>query len=174
VSTLAFERVRSYLREKSTPSFERRLVFFKRRVEPYYGVPIRAGLTHAEVEAFQIAHSVRLPEEVRDNYFVMDGMDDYTDMDASFFRFMPLSSWTRVGVEFPTEPSSHQEPLSTSFTCADHSICAWFYAVDLDPSRLGRIYSIEEGGHRQVASTFEAFVAAVMSNSDILFESPAD
>ena len=99
----------------------------------------------------------------------MNGSDDYTDPQAGWLRFWPISEWNSVSNEFPTDPLASQEPLSGSFVLADHGISAWFFAIDLDPLRSGRIYSLLPHGAIPVAYSFSEFVEMVLQGSDELF-----
>jgi hypothetical protein len=62
-----------------------------------------------------------------------------------------------------------EEPLSDSFVCADHGISSWFFAIDLDPLRLGRVYSILPHGAVPVSYSFAEFVEMALDDSDELF-----
>jgi SMI1 / KNR4 family (SUKH-1) len=126
----------------------------------------------SQIEAFEHRYGVSLPPDVVSCYRRMNGSPEYTDIDAAWMRFWPIEEWKPVSEEFPTDPDSFTEPLSSSFTCADHGISAWFFAIDLAPSRLGTIYSIETPKPRQVASSFSGFVSMVLAGSKEPFNMP--
>lgn len=67
------------------------------------GVSFRAAATEAEIAAFELAHALRLPDDVRAYLSVVNGMTDW-ETDEELLEFMSLD---RMGEELegcPTEP----------------------------------------------------------------------
>ena len=172
-----FERVEEHLLRLYAPARTappRKLRRFGRLLARLKSKPLRSPILRppasaAEIAAFEQRYSITLPNDVITCYQHMNGSDEYTDLNAGWLRFWPLNEWKPVADEFPTDPSVTEEPLVDAFVCADHGISAWFYAIDLDPRRVGRIYGLVPTGAVLVASSFSDFVDLALDDSDALF-----
>jgi hypothetical protein len=121
-----------------------------------------------QLAQFEQRYAVTLPDDVVESYLHMNGTEEYTDLDAAWMRFLPIEEWKPYLEEFPDHPAAREEPFASSFVFADHGIAAWFFSIDLEPSRLGHVYSLSPIPHR-VALSFSDFVAQVLESPDALF-----
>jgi SMI1 / KNR4 family (SUKH-1) len=141
----------------------------RRRAQPATRATIRAPASAGDLAGFEQRFEVMLPDDVIDCYQHMNGSDDYTHQSAGWLRFWPIEEWKPVWEELPAAPFVWDEPLSESFACADHGISAWFFAIDLDPTRLGRIYSLVPHASVIVSFSFSEFVEKALERPDELF-----
>jgi hypothetical protein len=132
------------------------------------GVQVRPGLPDQIIADFEHRYGVRLPEDVRQFYQLMDGMET-NDSDDEWICFWPLS---KVGTVPERLSDSRGIPdyggierslpdASSYFVFADHSIMLQVYALRLtadlaNPSPVVLI----AGGDRwyQMAASFREFL----------------
>jgi hypothetical protein len=104
------------------------------------GISVRRGLSEEALADFEGRHHLRLHEELRDFYRLMDGMEE-DSWDEGFNRFWPLSEVRPVptalshrrGIPNYGGIESSLPDASSFFVFADHSIWLNVYAVQITP-----------------------------------------
>ena len=66
------------------------------------GVKIRPGASEEELRNFEVAQGVRFPQDIRDYFRAVDGMEE-GDMTNDYFSFWPLHTIKRMSEEFGLE-----------------------------------------------------------------------
>ena len=112
--------------------------------------------------------SVRIPEELRAAYLVMDGADENTDPSGSWIRFWPCHEWMSAKDMLP--PGSSEEDESRLYVIADYAISCVFYVMDMSArsESFGQIYALGATRIAHTAKSFSAFVQLVLEDSDDL------
>jgi hypothetical protein len=128
-------------------------------------VTLNPPASSSDLAAFEQRYSVTLPDDVIESYLHMDGTAEYTDLDTAWMRFLPIAEWRPCSEQFPGDARARREPFAESFVFADHGIAAWFFSIDLDPLRLGQVYSLSTEP-RRVAFSFTDFVDQVLAGGD--------
>jgi hypothetical protein len=114
------------------------------------------------LDAFERRYGVSLPADVKKNYSIMNGADDWTDGYTSWIRFWPLDAWKPATREFAR--NQILESLSPHvFVCADWGIECVFYAIDLDNASptFGHVYGLGATRAGLTATSFSEFVMKV-------------
>jgi hypothetical protein len=123
------------------------------------GLPARPGVSADEIAQFEARYGVVLPQDLRQYYSVVDGVDGESMVRGHPFRFWPLREVKPVSEDMPEEPLHHSE-FKDYFLFADYSLWACAYAVKLTKSRDNRTFVVMIGGDVPVhlAGSFEEFV----------------
>lgn len=123
----------------------------------------------AQFDAFESANRVRLPQQVRSNYAIMNGAPEFADEWPSCVRFWALDEWRRASED---DVGTDLAPLLSGdlFICADHLMECVHYVIDLDPSsaHFGHVDAVGATRLGKVSSNFNEFVACVATDSDDL------
>lgn len=123
----------------------------------------------AQFDAFESAHRVRLPLQVRLNYAIMNGAPECADEWPSRIRFWALDEWRRASEQYRGCEVADCF-FGDLFICADHLMECVHYVIDLDPAsaHYGRVDAVGATRLGMVASNFNDFVACVAQDSDDL------
>ncbi len=89
---------------------------------------IRDGATPTEIAAFEARHGLRLPDEARDYFAVVNGMAD-GEFDDLMIEFMSLD---RISYEFDWFEG---EPDEQGFIFANYCLHGWCYVLLLGAER---------------------------------------
>ena len=147
------------------------------------GVLVRPGLPEERISAFEHRYGVRLPEDLRRFYSLMDGMGD-GDSDEAWISFWPLSEVGSVpeklsdfrGIPDYGGIEVSLPDASSYFVFADHSIWVHVYAVRLssDPAGPGPVVWIAGGDcWKQMSASFAEFLGKYEeSPCSVLFPRP--
>jgi hypothetical protein len=140
-----------------------RLVAFWRSL----GLDVRPGVSLDELAKFEARYDVVLPEDFRQYYSVVDGIEGESMVSGHAFRFWPLKEVKPLSAEMSEEPLHHAE-FKDYFLFADYSLWVCAYAIRLT-NRLDRQnFVVMIGGDVPVnlAGSFEEFV-------QLYFDDPA-
>jgi hypothetical protein len=128
---------------------------------------LRDGLSESAFVEFESINRIRIPNDARRFYESMDGMEDYTDLDAGWIRVWPFAEWEPVG---RWDPSLSDDAFPTRYAFADHGINSWCYSIELaDGSDFGSVWVYLADGPHPVSRSFDDFVAKVLDNAPELF-----
>jgi hypothetical protein len=122
-----------------------------------------------QLDAFESANRVRLPQQVRFNYSIMNGAPEFADGWPSWVRFWAIGEWRRASEEYVG--SDVAGLLSGDlFICADHLMECVHYVIDLDQAsaHYGRVDAVGATRLGKVAGDFNDFVACVATDSEEL------
>jgi hypothetical protein len=125
-------------------------------------LPVRPGVSAEQIREFEHRYGVVLPADMRDYYLAVDGMEDiFSDEPMGFW---PLSEVKPLG----EEEGQYTEGNEGFFVIADYFISAHEYAIRLSARAPegGAIIVWGEGPYRQVASSFEEFLARFLDDPD--------
>lgn len=130
------------------------------------GLMIRAGVNPTEIQTFESKYRVRLPDDLREYFLTIDGMED--DLDAGFNRFWPLEMVKPVHEEL-TDINPDRWAYPGCFLFADHCIWCFAWAVELrnESSKLsGPVFQVTGGDYpvQQIAPSFTAFMEMYLQN----------
>ncbi|MFS2027495.1 SMI1/KNR4 family protein [Massilia sp. GER05] len=122
----------------------------------------RAPATQHQLDAFEHRFRVNLPTDVKTNYSIMNGADDWTDSHTSWIRFWPIEEWTPTTPEFASD-DVFKSLSSYVFVCADYAIECVFYVIDLDNAAptFGHVYSLGATRAGLTATSFSEFIMKV-------------
>lgn len=142
------------------------------------GINICSGASEKEIEQFESTNSVQLPEDLRNYFTQVNGMDnsrnsEYWTCDEQEITFWSLQEVKRLpeGVML-----SHFHNPESFFEFADWSICAHTYAIRLssnlqEPNPVYVLYDQPV----QIASSFTEFVLEyIKTNNNVLFPDPIE
>ena len=134
-------------------------------LERLYG-RVRAGASADAFDRFQVRYSVRLPDDLKASYSLMDGADDSTNPGGSWMRFWPIHEF----VPAKDKPRAARDDGRKLFVFADYAIACVYYVVDLRPGSgsFGHVHALGATRVTEVAQTFAEFVQLVLANSDKL------
>ena len=139
-----------------------------RQIVSENGVP-GAPASEDLFEQVERRYCINLPPDVKQNYLIMNGSQDYTSGHGSWMRFWPLEDWRPAIQEFPSD-SVARSLSRQAFVCADYGIECVYFAIDLDDlwPTFGYVYGLGATRPGLAASSFSEFVARVAVDSDEL------
>jgi len=125
----------------------------------------RAGASGAAIDAFQTRYAVRLPDDMRKAYLLMDGADDSTNPNESWMRFWPVEEIVPAREELPSTKAVRD--ADGLFVIADYAIECVYYVIQLRPSEptFGHVYAIGATRAPEIAASFSEFVQLVIVDS---------
>lgn len=128
----------------------------------------RLGASAASLDDFEARYAVRLPEDLRAAYLLMDGADESTNPHASWMRFWPIQEVVPAEGSLPPGNAAHSE--GCLFVIADYAIECVYYVIELRPgsATFGHVYGIGATRLAEVARSFSEFVQLVLADSDQL------
>jgi hypothetical protein len=124
-----------------------------------HGIRCPAGVTPAEIEAFEAARSVTLPPDMRIYFLAVNGMGVFGTCDNDWFSFWPLEGVITIFERLPNR-SSPLADASRCFMFSDHSIGLPTYAIRLsadcaEPNPVMTVFS--DSGAFEVTVAFDSF-----------------
>ena len=135
-----------------------------------HNVDINAGVSKAELDAFEARHCVVLPEDLSDYFLCVNGMPPDI-VDDGMIRFWMLEELLPLTVGAPEfcDPSYIRNPESL-FLFADYSIWAHAYAIRLGstPLQSNEVVIIGYASPVTVSKSFSEFVDSYLTNKDSL------
>jgi len=142
------------------PEPVRRLVELWRNAE----VAIRPGVSPSAIQAFEKRYGVRLPNDLRDYFLTVDGMD--AELDPGFNRFWPLEMVKPASEELAdVNPDRWSYP--NCYVIVDHLIWSFGWAIKLDGTAdSGQVVQVTGGTTSKgiIASSFTAFLEMYLEN----------
>jgi cell wall assembly regulator SMI1 len=121
-------------------------------------------------EFFEQQYQITLPEDVKSNYLVMNGIEPAGVASLAVIRFRPIEGWRPVHQRFTEdrEPTSLPAQL---FICADCAAESLSFSIDLSSSsaNYGKVYGPLDVRQDVVAKSFSEFVAHVTTSTDFVF-----
>ncbi len=135
-----------------------------RELKHLYG-RVRAGASPASIDSFQTRYAVRLPDDMRAAYLLMDGADDSTNPERSWMRFWLIEEIVPARDELPMGDAAPD--ADSLFVIADYAIECVYYAIQLSPGSptFGHVYGIGATHVPEVAASFSEFVQLVLADS---------
>jgi hypothetical protein len=146
--------------------------YWKKRKNTWYrtGPKLRPGASERELCRFESKYGVRLPEDMRSYFGLVDGMEYASSEGEGIFSFWELSRVRPFTEEFAIPQNEHylKIPHAESHFCfADSMIAAEVYGIFLsaDPTAKNVIV-----GHKGVprAGSFSEFAMKYMESPDEL------
>jgi len=130
------------------------------------GIPSVYGASDREIDTFELAFNVRLPQDIAEYFRVANGMPPNTE-DSEGFRWWPLTEVRPAAVvDASLDPSAYDR----LFVFADFLLMSHFYAVDLtDPQSRSRVVFAGSQRPTIVAPSFEDFVEKYLRDPWALF-----
>jgi cell wall assembly regulator SMI1 len=140
---------------------------------------VRPGVSEGDIEAFEAAHYVSVPEELRTYLMTVDGMDE-SDSDMELLEWMSLDRIQRVTDElahFGGTPDYRgivdtlEEP-GDWYVFINYLISSHVYAIRMTPAPCATAPVIWIWGseHRQMANSLSEFLDAYLADpQSILF-----
>jgi hypothetical protein len=124
-----------------------------------HGISCPAGVSPFDIAAFEAAHDVTLPSDMRAYFLAVNGMGERGTSDEDFFSFWPLEELITIAVDLPDRSSRFPES-SQYFEFADHSISLPTFAIRLsaDPAEPNTVASVyADFGALEVQAFFSSF-----------------
>lgn len=122
------------------------------------GLGCRVGLSDQLIAAWETSARVLMPDELREYFRVVDGMDRGAMDPRSYLRFWQLAE---------LEPA---RGLPSTWLFADYSISALDYGINLERSeRYGEVVALGGVRPHTIASSFGGFVKLYLDGSDALY-----
>ena len=146
------------------------------------GASTRPGSSPWKISSFEARYGVRLPEDVRDYFCTVDGMEEGLS-DNALISFWPLNEvepvTTRV-VQFSGVPDYRRiarklKDAGSYFAFADFLIWSHVYAIRIGaPHKKNEIVWICGSHHSVVADSFSDFIKAYLNDpDDVLCPAPS-
>jgi hypothetical protein len=131
-------------------------------------IPISPGVDDTTFTDFESRFQVRLPDDMREFYSVVNGMGEHYD-DQSFSRFWPFEQITPVK-EYCGHVLQQNPEVVQDYLFFDHSIDLFMYAIrltDEDTSTpILRIYPQDAGEIRAAYESFTELIRDYAKNPD--------
>ncbi|MGQ0634632.1 MAG: SMI1/KNR4 family protein [Planctomycetaceae bacterium] len=124
-----------------------------------HGIECPAGISPADIAAFEQRHFVVLPADMREYFLTVNGMGERGACDNDLFSFWPLQSLISIAEDLPDRCSKFAES-SIYFMFADHSVALPTYAIRLssNPDNANPIVSVfADFGAFEVEVVFGSF-----------------
>ncbi|HET6883771.1 MAG TPA: SMI1/KNR4 family protein [Pirellulales bacterium] len=124
-----------------------------------HGIECPPGVTISDIKAFERAHGVVLPSDMRTYFLAVNGMGEYGTCDNDWFSFWKLQDLKTVAEDLPDRSSGFPD-AATCFMFADHSIALPTFAIKLsaDPNVETPIASVfADFGRFEVQYFFDSF-----------------
>jgi SMI1 / KNR4 family (SUKH-1) len=141
------------------------------------GIKTRHGVSLETIEAFESRYRVRLPDDLREYFIGVDGMEP-GEMDADMFAFLPLAAVKSVpeeladfaGVPDYTETVRILPDPQHWFVIVDYLVRSAVFAIRLsdDPGSTPVVWIGDGRRHRLVAPSFSTFLEAYLADPDDL------
>ena len=124
------------------------------------------GVALADLDAFERAHDLRLPADLRAYFLATNGTGDTMDLD--YFRFWPLREVRPVRRAWAQGPTT-RDPYADCLVFADYCIECWLYAVRVgnDPARAGPVFRVTGAASppdEQLAGSFLEFIEKYLAD----------
>lgn len=137
------------------------------------GLVIRPGVDASAIHAFETKHGIVMPNDLRNYWLAVDGME--VDLDPGLNRFWPLDLVKPVSEEL-TEIHPDRWAYPDCFVIADHCLWCLGWAVRLgrtSTERSGPMYLVSGGDPPgwQVAPSFTAFVEMYLVDQESVLRS---
>jgi hypothetical protein len=136
------------------------------------GLVVRPGVSTGAIQTFEARYQVRLPEDLRDYFAVVNGTGQYSYVDDNGFCFWSLEEMKPLSEQWPGE--SFVQGPDSCFLFADHLIWCPAYAIRLSPKSAAdgevlAIYSdnMKFDAHR-VVNSFTQFVEEYFAHGVVL------
>ena len=133
-------------------------------------LPISSGSTEEEIATFESRYQVRLPADMREYFYLVNGLDErYMDNDG--FTFWSLSRLNPFLEECSVETGEGVDNPESYLVFADCYAWSWAYAIDTEQSSTGENRVIIIGVTKspiRVAGSFTEFIELYLNQSPIL------
>ncbi|MES1213430.1 MAG: SMI1/KNR4 family protein [Singulisphaera sp.] len=137
------------------------------------GLTLRPGLTVQQIGSFENRYKIKLPEDLRQFYLAVDGMEE-GQADDDFFSFLRLQAVKTIpeelarfsGIPDYTEITSTLAEPERWFVIVEYMIFSAAYAISLSArAEENAVLCILDGKqHRVVAPSFVGFVREYLEN----------
>jgi hypothetical protein len=139
-----------------------------------HGVKLRSGVAEQDIVAFEKKFGVRLPQDVREFFAVVDGMDDSASLvsDDNGITFLPLGNVTPLTAKW-TQCSF--KDAGAFFIFADYSLSAHVYAIRLsvEANTSTSVIVVYDQNPIKVADSYAEFMHEYLSGNElVLFPQP--
>ncbi len=134
------------------------------------GIKLCRGATGDELAAFEAKHNIRLPEDLRDYFAVVNGFDGW-QTDDNVITFLSLDEMKTLSEYWSPDVAD----ADSYFVFADYSISAHVYAIRLlnTTGRGNHVVVVYDGEPVEVANSFSEFVEGYLAdNNAVLFPDP--
>lgn len=135
-----------------------------------HGIEINAGVSEAELQAFEQKYSMVLPGDLRDYFRCVNGMPPDV-VDDGMIRFWMLEEIEPLPQGAPQySDGTYVQNPETLFLFADYSIWAHAYAIRLGikASESNEVIIIGYESPKSVSDSFSTFVDTYLTNKDLL------
>ena len=145
------------------------------------GASTRPGISQRKISAFEARYGVHIPEDFRDYFCTVDGMEEGLSENAliSFWPLNKVEPVTRRVVEHSGVPDYSQiarklKDAGSYFAFADFLIWSHVYAIRIGaPHEKNEIVWICGSHHSVIADSFSAFIRAYLKDpNDVLCPAP--
>ena len=137
------------------------------------GAKVRPGVTGEALRNFEAVHAVCLPQDMRDYFLAVDGMEEVDTMTGNFFFFWPLHAVKTVSEELGPEAQAGIIESNQYFLFADYCLWCWGYAIRLtnNPTGDNSVFctgsSLDNAG--VVAGSFTEFVELYLADDAAIY-----
>jgi hypothetical protein len=135
-----------------------------------HDVEINAGVSEAELEAFEEKYGVVLPDDLRDYFRCVNGMPPDV-VDDGMIRFWMLEEMKPLPQSAPQySDGTYVQNPETLFLFADYSLWAHAYAIRLGKRALesNEVIIIGYESPKSISDSFSRFVDSYLTSKDLL------
>lgn len=138
------------------------------------GIKLNSGASQDELDSFEVKHSVRMPEDLRDYFASVNGFDgsEHWMTDENVITFLSLDEVRPVSEYWSPDVAGGD----SYFVFADYSISAYVYAIRLlNVSGGNPVVVLYDRTPIEVAGSFSEFVVGYLAGSNVVLspEPPA-
>ena len=127
------------------------------------GLSIEVGAERVALDSFEREHRLTLPTQFRNYLLTANGMAD-GQVDESMISFLPLH---RIVRELESQRPTGSELVELLF--AEYLMFSHHYVLRATTEGVERgVYAADGTNEKQIAETFEQFVAAYLSNPNAI------
>lgn len=136
------------------------------------GMRPNRGASRIALDWFEKDYRVHLPEQVKENYLIMDGMDPLAEgpQPLSCMRFWPIEEWRPIRALFPECEELVSFPDDV-FICADYAVESFWFGIDLTnhSMKYGSVQGVFGLRDGIVAINFAEFISEIEAGPHFVF-----